>query len=173
MRSIAKTASHNGFDAVVRSFILMLCFACVPVFAQSFADGVAARNRGDFAGAFVIFKQQAVAGDPESQFELALLYSSGKGVNANAKESMYWLKQAATRGHVQAQSNLGVAFSMGRGIPQDAIKAATWFIIAARSGDPVAMTNRNLALKKLTPKQGERAQALAELCLQGNYRDCL
>jgi TPR repeat protein len=102
-----------------------------------------------------------------------LLYSSGKGVNANAKESMYWLKQAATRGHVQAQSNLGVAFSMGRGIPQDAIKAATWFIIAARSGDSVAMTNRDVALRKLSPTQEDRARVLAEPCLQGNYGDCL
>jgi hypothetical protein len=63
MRSIAKTASPTGYEARARIVILTLCLSCVPAFAQSFADGIAARNRGDFAGAFGVFKQQAVAGD--------------------------------------------------------------------------------------------------------------
>jgi TPR repeat protein len=138
-----------------------------------FEDGLAARDRGDVSTAFRTFKQLANSGDASSQFQLSLLYSAGKGVNADGKQALYWLRQAATRGNVQAQSNLGVAFNMGRGVTQDPIKAYAWLSIAASGGDSVASTNRDVVARKLSPVQLEQAKALANNCLQEYFKPCL
>jgi TPR repeat protein len=104
---------------------------------------------------------------------LSLLYSSGKGVKKNDKESMFWLQQAAVHGSPQAQSNLGVAFNLGRNLPQDIVKAYAWCSIAAASGDSVAVTNRDVAARKMTTKQLEHAKMLIQECQKGNFKNCL
>jgi hypothetical protein len=141
--------------------------------AGQYEDAMLARDRGDFSAAFRSFKQLASSGDANSQFQLSMLYTSGKGATADNKQALYWLKQAATHGQVMAQSNLGVAFNMGRVIPQDIPKAYAWLSIAAISGDSVATTNRDVVARKLTANQLERAKALAQTCLSGNFTPCL
>ena len=141
--------------------------------AGPFEDGVAARERGDYFAAFDIFKPLASSGDSSSQFQLSLLYSTGKGVQQNSKESLYWLQMSATRGNAQAQSNLGVAFNRGLGVQQDAVKAYAWLSMAAASGDTMAATNLNVVSRKLSPQQLELAKILAKDCLKGNFRPCL
>jgi TPR repeat protein len=145
----------------------------MPGFSGPFEDGLAARDRGDYAGAFGAFKSLATAGDANSQFQLSLLYSAGRGVNANPQEALRWLKQAAIRGQVQAQSNLGNAFNAGRGVPQNLLKSYAWLSIAAATRDSVAITNRDVVAKKLTPQQIEQANALVRQCLAGNFMPCL
>lgn len=43
------------------------------------------------------FKPLAQSGDANSQFQLSLIYAAGKGVKADSKEALYWLRQAAIR----------------------------------------------------------------------------
>ena len=138
-----------------------------------FEDGLSARDRGDYSTAFTKFKQLASSGDANSQFQLSLLYSGGKGVKVDGVQSLYWLRQAATHGNAQAQSNLGVAYNMGRGVPQDPIKAYAWLSIAAAAGDSMAATNRDVVARKLSPLQLEQAKGLANDCQQGNFKPCL
>jgi hypothetical protein len=155
----------------------MLATAALVVSASAwsgqFADGLAARERGDFAAAFNAFKPLAQSGDANSQFQLSLLYFAGQGVKADSKQALYWLRQAATRGNTQAQSNLGTAFNMGRGVPQDAIKAYAWLNMASASGDSIASTNRDVVARKMTSQQLNQARALAQVCQQGNFVPCL
>lgn len=163
----------NFGHKVRRIAILVVLLASAIGWSGQFEDGLAARDRGDFSTAFRTFKQLATTGDANSQFQLSLLYSAGKGVNADGKQALHWLQQAATRGNVQAQSNLGVAFNMGRGVSQDPIKAYAWLSIAASGGDSVASTNRDVVARKLSPVQLEQAKALASNCLQENFKPCL
>lgn len=138
-----------------------------------FEDGLAARDTGDFASAVHTFKQLAHSGDANSQFQLSLLYAAGKGLKADSKQALYWLRQAATRGSTQAQSNLGNAFHTGRAVPQDVIRAYAWLSMASAGGDSVASTNRDVVARKMSPLQLDQGKALAQICLQGNFKPCL
>ncbi len=144
-----------------------------PVFSGPFQDGIASLDKGDYASAYSAFKPLAVSGDARSQFQLSLLYASGRGVSANPAEALRWLQQAAVRGHAQAQSNLGNAFHAGRVVPLDLLKAYAWLSMAANTGDRVAITNRDVVARKLTPQQVEAADALARKCLSENFKHCL
>jgi TPR repeat protein len=132
-----------------------------------------AKDRGDFAGAFSQFKELAASGDAAAQFQLSLLYSSGRGTKMDAREALHWLRMSATRGNPQAQSNLGVAFSRGKGVAQDPIRAYAWFAAAAASGDSVAITNRDIASGKLSEQQLLQAKALLIQCQLSGFAPCL
>ncbi len=153
----------NGYNLVSAIWMLLVT---AQVLAGPLEDAAASKNRGDFAAAFGQFKSLANAGNPAAQFELSLLYLYGKGVKPDTREAMRWLKQSALRGYPPAQSNLGVAFNRGRYLPQDGAKAYIWSTIAAASGDSVAVTNRDVAARKLRPKELEEVKLLARECLR-------
>jgi TPR repeat protein len=136
-------------------------------------EAMSAKDRGDFAVAFSQFKQLATAGDAAAQFQLSLLYGSGRGTKLDAKEALHWLRVSATHGNPQAQSNLGVAFSRGKGVAQDPIRAYAWLAAAAASGDSVAITNRDVVAAKLTEQQVIQAKALLFECQRTGFALCL
>jgi TPR repeat protein len=141
--------------------------------AATLQEATSAKDRGDFAVAFSQFKQLAASGDAAAQFQLSLLYGSGRGTKLDAKEALYWLRVSATHGNPQAQSNLGVAFSKGRGVVPDPIRAYAWFAAAAASGDSVAITNRDVAAGKLSEQQLLQAKALLIQCQRTGFAPCL
>jgi TPR repeat protein len=141
--------------------------------AASLQEATSAKDRGDFAGAFSQFKQLAASGDAAAQFQLSLLYGSGRGTKMDAMEALHWLRVSATHGNAQAQSNLGVAFSRGKGVAQDPIRAYAWFAAAAASGDSVAITNRDVVARKLTKQQVLQAKALLIQCQLSGFAPCL
>ncbi len=51
--------------------------------------------------------QRAEEGSAQAQFDLALRYLSGSGVDADSNLALYWLRKAAEQGHTQAKSKLG------------------------------------------------------------------
>ena len=116
-----------------------------------FEDGLAAREKGDYARAVNTFKPLAQSGDANSQFQLSLLYAAGKGVKADSKEALYWLRQAAIQGNSQAQSNLGNAFNMGSEVPQDTIKAYAWLRTVAYLNDGQSLAKRPLKYAMIAP----------------------
>jgi TPR repeat protein len=140
--------------------------------AATLQEATSAKDRGDFTVAFSQFKQLAVSGDAAAQFQLSLLYGSGRGTKLDAKEALYWLRVSATHGDPQAQSNLGVAFSKGRGVAPDPIRAYAWFAAAAASGDSVAITNRDIAAGKLSEQQLLQAKALLIKCQRTGFAPC-
>jgi hypothetical protein len=141
--------------------------------AATFEEATSAKDRGEFAVAFSQFKQLATAGDAAAQFQLSLLYSSGRGTKMDAREALHWLRMSATRGNPQAQSNLGVAFSRGKGVAQDPIRAYAWLAAAAASGDSIAITNRDVVASKLTEQQVIQAKALSIECQRSGFKPCL
>ncbi|PJK29161.1 SEL1-like repeat protein [Minwuia thermotolerans] len=73
-------------------------------------------------------------GDAEAQYEMAIRYRDGVGVDVSYGEAADWFDRAAQQGHVDAQANLGVMYRQGVGVPRDIDLAKLWLHAAARSG---------------------------------------
>ena len=79
-------------------------------------------------------EQQASAGDPVAQFNLAVkLEDAGR-----LAEAVPWYQKSATHGLPEAQYNVGYMYARGEGLPQNAAEAAKWFQLAANNNLAVA-----------------------------------
>ena len=77
--------------------------------ANVYADqslALSALAQGDYQKAAAILQTMANDGDAEAQFNLALLYQQGRGVNPDNNLSSYWLAMAARQGLAQAYARL-------------------------------------------------------------------
>ena len=79
--------------------------------------------------------QKAKQGDASAQYDLASMYSKGKGVVQDYKQAFTWCKKAAEQGHVWAQYGLGLLYHEGQGVPQDYKQAVYWYKKAAEQGE--------------------------------------
>ncbi len=68
--------------------------------ADPISDGQNALLRGDESGAVKLWTPPATQGDPEAQFRLGLMYLSGRGVAADKKIAVRWLKLALEKHHI-------------------------------------------------------------------------
>ena len=103
-----------------------------------YEDGVNAAFKGDFETAFYEFTLAAEEGLDLAQYNLAILYFTGQGVEKDAAEAFRWTELAALQGHVAAQFNLGSLYYAGDGVEANPDKAVEIFKEAARAGHPNA-----------------------------------
>jgi TPR repeat protein len=69
-------------------------------------------------------------GDPEAQYQLAMLYVDGNGVQRDAKRAVPWLMLAANKGHYKSQALLGrILFRGEHGVRQRA-SGLMWLTVA-------------------------------------------
>lgn len=127
--------------AVFCFFPLLWCALPGLALAASVDEGVAAVEQGDYAKAVAIFRPLAEAGDAEAQYNLAILYRSGHGVEKDLDQSRLWLLQAAKQGIAAAQYRLGYMYDTGEGAEQSDNYAFLWYRKAAEQGHPKAQTN--------------------------------
>lgn len=120
-----------------------------------FDKGIAAFDKGDYAGALVQWEPLAKKGDADAQFNVGLLYEQGKGVPVdgstkamdyeiaaeNYVTAMKWYTLAAAQGHVFAQTNLGAMYDRGAGVLENDKIAVQWYTLAAKQGFAVAQSN--------------------------------
>lgn len=92
------------------------------------------------------FTQAAEAGSPIAQFNLAVLFEKGAGVEQSYRSAANWYKKAALQNHAGAQLNLGFLFERGLGVNQSLADAFRWYKASAENGDPVAQHNVGLLL---------------------------
>jgi len=104
---------------------------------------------------------KAEQGDSSAQYNLALMYSNGKGVPKDSKEGVKWYRLAAEQGVPDAQNNLGVLYYHGAGVVQDYVMAHMYWNIAAVSGNKNAIKGIGSVEKQMTPSQVAEAQKLA------------
>lgn len=93
-----------------------------------------AQATGNFATAI----KRAQTSDPDAQYEVALMYSTGDGIAKSESEARKWLERAAEQGHAAAEYELGSALHEGRGAVQDYERAAKWMQRAAEHGNAQA-----------------------------------
>ena len=109
--------------------------------AGSLEDGLAAYLRGDYAEALRLWKPLADQGDAAAQFNIGVMYATGRGVAQDYGETILWYRKAADQGNASAQFNLGLMYTTGRGVAQDYGEAAKWYSKAAAQGHADAQYN--------------------------------
>ena len=70
--------------------------------SPAFADvkaGVDAWGRGDYNAAVEQWRDPAIKGDPDAQFNMGQAYKMGRGVTADLNVALDWYKRAAAQGH--------------------------------------------------------------------------
>ncbi len=111
---------------------LALSSIAVPqVFAQSSA-GVDAYNRGDFAAAVKMWREQALKGDADAQFNLGQSYKMGRGVKVDLDIALDWYRRAAAQGHLKAADSIGHVMHYQGKVAQ----ALPYLQPSAERGDP-------------------------------------
>ena len=78
--------------------------------------------------------ETAQGGDAEAQFDLAVMYDTGDGVERDAAHALKWYKKAAEQGLAKAQFNLAVLYFTGDGAVKDYGRAVKWFRRSAEQG---------------------------------------
>lgn len=129
-----------------------LVLACTGATAQNVNESAssiftAANNavkQGDYNTAYRQYLRLATNGFPEAQFNLALMYQRGVGVNLDPAEAAYWYEKAAANGIAEAMLNLGTLYDVGGALGQDLNAAAQWYSKAAAAGSAQAMCNLGL-----------------------------
>lgn len=128
-----------------------------PVLADVKA-GVDAWSRGDYTTAVKEWRQPAINGDADAQFNLGQAYKLGRGVPVDLKAAEEWYRKASLQGHLQAEDNYGlILFQNG-----DRQQALPFIQKSAGRGEPRAQYIFGTALFNgdMVKKDWPRAYAL-------------
>jgi TPR repeat protein len=135
-----------------------------------------ALQRGDYRLAAGLFYPLAEKGDARAQYNLGLLYASGLGVAHNYQAALKWHRMAAKQGHAGAQGALAQMYANGQGVPQDSVRAYMWYSIAGESlggGSKQELAkDRDKVASHMTPAQIQKAQEMAQRCLESKFQKC-
>ncbi|MBO5122781.1 MAG: sel1 repeat family protein, partial [Oscillospiraceae bacterium] len=115
---------------------------------NAFEIGVQYFKQGDHVQAVRFFRMAAEDGEAAAQFNLALCYEQGEGVEKSQSEAIRWYRAAAEQGVVEAQLSLASYYFDGDGVAQDLSKAAHWFRAAAQQGHAGAQYNLSLCYRQ-------------------------
>ena len=97
-------------------------------------------------GSIKSLEEQAFAGVPEAQHDLAAIYTAGRGgVTQNFEKAALWFREAADNKIANASYNLGVLYHQGLGVERDLDRALYWYREAAKLGHPEAQYNLGIA----------------------------
>ena len=81
------------------------------------------------------FYQSAKMGYAQAQYNLACLFSEGRGVMKDDAAALYWYLQAAKNGDAAAARTIGIYYLEGKGVTKSITKAEQWLRRAAEKGD--------------------------------------
>lgn len=118
---------------------------------EKVSRAVALWNRGgvdDLKESFRLNQEAAETKDSRAEYNLGVMYMTGKGAQKDDKQAVYWFRRAANRGHTLAQFNLAVSLQNGDGLPADATEAVNWYRAASKGGHSVATYNVGVAYSK-------------------------
>jgi uncharacterized protein len=82
---------------------LSLALTAIPAWADLYSAQVAYK-KGDFATAFKQFKELAELGQPNAQFDLAIMYARGEGVDASNVYAHAWASLAGENGETKGKA---------------------------------------------------------------------
>jgi uncharacterized protein len=125
------------FVLVIFSLVVL---AAGPVRADVHA-GVEAYKQGDYETALREFSDLAESGDPRAQYNLAVMYLKGRGVEKDLSRAFELQRRAAEGGLAAAQHGLAIMYYRGEGVERDFEIAARWFRRAAERGFPTSQLN--------------------------------
>jgi len=128
-------------------FIIVICFSLVTELAGAakLEEGVSAVEKQDYATAYAVFKELAEQGNAEAQYNLAILYRQGKGVEKDNATALVWFEKSANQGLASAEYYLGHLYDNGDGVARSSTTAVGWYKKAAEKGNPLAQSNLGVA----------------------------
>ena len=112
---------------------LALTAGAAPALADTKA-GVDAWTRGDYDNAVKQWREPALKGDADAQFNLGQAYKLGRGVKTDLDVALSWYRKAAAQGHLQAADASGHLLHYQQKIPE----ALPFLQASADRGDPRA-----------------------------------
>lgn len=89
---------------------ILAALALTAVAAPAIADvksGVDAWSRGEYEAAVKQWREAAIKGDADAQFNMGQAYKLGRGVKQDLNVASDWYRKAAGKGHLQAADSLG------------------------------------------------------------------
>ena len=120
-----------------------------------------AYNLGKYPQAYKEFRQAAMDGHADSQYNLAVMLYSGKGMPKDKAEAVYWFVKAAKSGDKSAQYNLGVLFSSDDELPDEYPKMENGGIyFEVSSEQPNSNEEKAFKWYKMAAEQGHEAAQL-------------
>ncbi len=79
------------------------------------------------AGHIATVQVSAAQNSPQAQYLYGLLLLSGRIINKDAGQGLYWLTKAAEPGHKKSQKTVADLAFEGRLIPRDPVTAEKWY----------------------------------------------
>jgi TPR repeat protein len=83
---------------------------------------------------FFYATRAAKSGNPKAQFDLAIMYATGRGVQKNEKIAFNWFHKSARKNYAPAKHYMGISFLQGRGVRKQTELARYWFRLATKQG---------------------------------------
>jgi TPR repeat protein len=91
-------------------------------------------SAGNFEAAYDAFVKLADLGDIEAEYNLAVMYELGQGLEQNYQNAFEYFNRAAGKGNILAISGMARLLYHGRGVEQDFFRAQALYKLAAESG---------------------------------------
>ena len=114
----------------VRLFVFAALFSCAAVFAAE-----------NSTATYEDYIEDAKAGDARAQYNVALCYFKGDGVDPSLITAFDWFKKSADQDYGNAECFMGLCYYFGKGVKQDYKKAFEYFSRAAEKDIPEAQFN--------------------------------
>ena len=83
---------------------------------------------------FFYANRAAKNGNAKAQFDLAIMYATGRGVQKNEKIAFNWFHKSARNNNAIAKHYMGLSFLQGRGVRKEIQLAKYWFRLAKNQG---------------------------------------
>ena len=113
-------------------------------------EALSAVKKGDYGVAYRKWLALAKAGNADAQYNLAVMYVRGDGLQKSNKLALYWFLKAAKHGHPLSQFTLGKMYFKGVGVRRNYKKSFKWLEKAAKQGHIKARNNIALMYYKGT-----------------------
>lgn len=84
---------------------------------------------------FFYADRAAKNGNAKAQFDLAIMYATGKGIQKNERAAFNLFHKSARNNNVLAKHYMGLSFLQGRGVKKQMHLAKYWFRLAVKQGN--------------------------------------
>lgn len=127
-------------------------------FDERFKKATSLVQKGNASGAQMM-KQLAAQGYSPAQYNLAVMYLTGRGVPKDQNQGVAYLRKAADNGHVKASSTIGAMYLQGKGVGRNPSQARRYLTKAAQKGDSQSILYLSLMYNRGDGVQQDMTQA--------------
>lgn len=136
-------SAERGFNAMHRFFSLLLggliSLVFLVIFGRAVAKGRIRFPRYSADGSKIAgLKRHAIAGDPDAQLRLGVMYAAGVEGWVDHRGAIFWLRKAAEQGEPNAQMLTAAMYLEGLGVRRSYMQAARWARLSALHGNIIS-----------------------------------